>query len=85
MPRLTAPWQKDSHGDIRPTDYVGKQYFHPRTGTLYEVHDYGIDAERGLWLLFYRKVHAKDDVGAFTFAHTIGDFTLVGRFLEVKG
>lgn len=81
MPRMDADWHKDADGHARPDQFSGKQFFHPKTGHLYEVTGYGIDAERELWLLHYRQVGT---VPSYLFTHTISDFTRRGRFLEVK-
>lgn len=81
MPRMTETWHADADKNTRPDKFVGKQYFHPKTGHLYRVIGHGIDAQREVWVLFYVQVSEEYD---FTFVHTINDFCRVGRFLEVK-
>jgi hypothetical protein len=79
--RMTASWHSDNNGDAKPSEYVGQEYFHPKTGHLYHVTGFGVDSERGLWLLAYVRVGEED---GFTYHHTIRDFQREGRFLKVK-
>lgn len=86
MPRMTHVSNKDADSWNRPDSYVGKFYFHLKTGHLYLVTDFGIDAQRELWLLFYERVlfGQDSDEANFTFVHTVTDFVKAGRFIEVK-
>lgn len=83
MPRMEANWHKDADGQTHPDEFVGKQFFHPKTGHLYEVTGYGIDSQREVWLLFYKDTSSRGS--DFTFCHTITDFKREGRFMQVKG
>lgn len=85
MAYMTETWHKDKEGFVRPDRYVGKKYFHPKTGKLYEVVGFGIDSQRELWLVHYRQTASTvDGFEGFTFTHTIAEFIREGRFLEVK-
>lgn len=87
MAYMRRTFDKDEDGSSKPDSFVGKKYFHPKTGHLYRVTGYSIDAQRELWVLHYERIYdttppASENV--FTYIHTIADFTRVGRFLEVK-
>lgn len=60
--------------------YVGKTYFHPKTGHLYQVVGIVFQSEDEAWMLAYRRVN---DVGPVC-THRPEDFFREGRFLEVK-
>lgn len=82
---MTDTFHKDADGNSNPHKFVGKKYFHPKTGHLYQVTGFGIDAQREVWILQYERVMsivpAQD---SWAYFHTIKDFTREGRFLEVK-
>lgn len=82
--KLTETWHKDANGDARPDSFIDKTYFHPGTQHLYRVSGFGVDSERSLWLLHYRRLIGGQREG-LAFHHTISDFTREGRFIEVKG
>lgn len=82
--KVEANWHKDAAGHTRPTDMVGKRYFHPKTGHLYEVVGTALDAERGVWMVTYMRVTEDRSPEVNTFVHTLDDFRREGRFMEVK-
>lgn len=77
-------WHADKggvKGSDLDTTYVGKTYFHPKTGHLYRVSDVIFDSERERWLIMYNRI---GDGGEVTYAHLPEDFKREGRFMEVK-
>lgn len=87
-------WHADRAGDKAPTHLRDKVFFHPKTGHMYKVEGHIFDAERGRWMVTYRRVKPMtgsttgEDLFAEyadqTYAHLPEDFLREGRFLEVK-
>lgn len=64
--------------------YIGKTYFHPGRGHLYEVVGIVHQAEEDLWVLAYRRRTNGGLLVGPLHTHRPEDFLREGRFLEVK-
>lgn len=64
--------------------HVGKTYFHPGRGHLYEVVGIVHQAEDDRWELAYRRVSRGGLLSGQLFCHRPEDFLREGRFMEVK-
>lgn len=83
--RIDQVWQTDESGHKAEAFEPGDRYFHPKTSRIYVIHDIVIDSERGLWLVLYRPESPSSAVGVVsTFAHSVADFLLPGRFVKVE-
>lgn len=66
------------------TAFVGKTYFHPGTGHLYDVLGIVFQSEDERWMLAYRRRKSSGVHIGPLFLHRPEDFSREGRFLEVK-
>ena len=68
--------------------YVGKLYFHPKTGNLYEVVGIIFQSQDERWEIAYKRVQLNstilEPIDGPIFTHRPEDFTVEGRFLEVS-
>ncbi len=81
-------WHNDAAGHEAPKTMVGKFYFHPKTGSIYTVKNVVFDAQRSLWMVVYSKVNINNahhhEMPECDFVHTVDDFKIEGRFVEIK-
>ena len=64
--------------------FVGKTYFHPGRGHLYEVVGIVHQAEDDRWEVAYRRVSRGGMLSGPLHTHRPEDFLHQGRFMEVK-
>lgn len=64
--------------------YVGKTYFHPKTGHLYMVVGTVFQSEDNRWEVAYMRISGGGLLRGPLFCHRPEDFDREGRFMEVK-
>lgn len=80
--RIEELWHKDAADQTHPDYFVGKQFLHVKSSTLYVVTGFHLNASTDQWTLEYDRA---DDSkrGKFDFTRDMAEF-LDGRFIEVK-